>query len=195
MLSSMHPLGERTRSNRWATTAAFYVAGGTLGGIAIGTLMGALGSIGLQWWDRSTTSTLSAVLTVVVVALIADAVGIGFPTMQRQVNEDWLTMYRSWVYGGGFGFQLGLAVVTIITSATTHAMLALSFLSASPSQGLIIGGAFGLARTLPILTVRSVNSGDRLRSYHRAMNRFAPRADWLAKGSLIAAGLSVGVTL
>jgi hypothetical protein len=33
--------------------------------------------------------------------------GSGCPSWQRQVDERWLTTYRGWVYGAGFGFQLG----------------------------------------------------------------------------------------
>ena len=33
------------------------------------------------------------------------------------VHEQWLTRYRGWVYGVGFGAQLGFGLVTIITSA------------------------------------------------------------------------------
>lgn len=34
------------------------------------------------------------------------------PGPARQVDEDWLARYRGWVYGAGFGTQLGLGVVT-----------------------------------------------------------------------------------
>ena len=42
------------------------------------------------------------------------------PGPRRQVNERWLDEYRGWVYGLGFGAQLGLGVTTVITSAATY---------------------------------------------------------------------------
>jgi sulfite exporter TauE/SafE len=113
------------------------------------------------------------VLTWLAFALLALAAAIelrlvplGLPSLRRQVNENWLNMYRGWVVGVGFGFQLGLAVVTIITSPAIHAMLAIAFLTHSPAAGLLVGVAFGVARTLPLLTTMRVTSPDRLVRLH-----------------------------
>src|SRR5258708_9198431 len=42
MLSSITPLGERGRNNRFAVAASFFIAGSLLGGAAIGGVAGAL---------------------------------------------------------------------------------------------------------------------------------------------------------
>ena len=42
------------------------------------------------------------------------------PGPRRQVNERWLDEYRGWVYGLGFGAQLGLGVSTVVSSAATY---------------------------------------------------------------------------
>ena len=196
MLSSIHPLGERTRSNRWARTASYYMIGGMLGGATTGLISGSIGWLGLQWWTPTPTSTAGAVLAILVVLVGWDVFRLNVPTNQRQVNEDWLTMYRSWVYGGGFGYQLGLGVVTIIATPATYATLALAVLSASPGTGAIIGATFGLLRAMPILTVRRVVSGEALRLYHRRMQALAPRSTWLVRfaaltGSAVVLGFAL----
>ena len=165
MLSSIHPLGERTRNNRWGVTAVYYLAGGLMGGLVLGAVAGAIGWLGLAWWDPTPTGQAVAIATILSIALVWDLSGITIPTINRQVNEDWLSMYRSWVYGGGFGFQ--------------------------PLSGAVIGGAFGLVRGLPILTVGRVVSGETLRTYHRRMQSYAPRADWLVRFAVAATGLVV----
>lgn len=191
MLSSIHPLGERTRNNRWGVTAGYYLVGGLMGGLMLGTMAGAIGWLGLAWWEPIPTGQAAAIAAILAFALMWDLSGFTIPTIQRQVNEDWLSMYRSWVYGGGFGFQLGLGVVTIVTTTAVYAMIALAILSANPLSGAVIGGAFGLVRGLPILTVGRVVSGETLRTYHRRMQSYAPRADWLVRFAVLATGLMV----
>ena len=68
--------------------------------------------------------------------------GAHLPTNHRQVNERWLDDYRGWVYGIGYGFQLGMGVVTIVTSATTYLAFLAAFLSHSVLGGLIDRGDF-----------------------------------------------------
>src|SRR3954453_20692927 len=116
MLSSIHPLGERVRGNKWIDTAGWYVAGSTAAGAMTGALLGAVGA--------PLASRLSATVELVVVAAICALVVAGDiaaargpalhpPGGRRQVNEDWLGRYRGWLYGAGFGVQLGLGMVTI----------------------------------------------------------------------------------
>lgn len=59
----------------------------------------------------------------------------GLPSWRRQVDEAWLGLYHGWVTGVGFGYQLGLGVVTISTSATTYAVLLLAVLAGGPGTG------------------------------------------------------------
>ena len=42
------------------------------------------------------------------------------------MNEEWLTSYRGWVYGAGFGAQLGTGVVTIVTSPIVYGVVLLA---------------------------------------------------------------------
>src|SRR3954453_19341957 len=105
MLTSISPLGERARGNRWAGTAAVYVVASTLGGVAIGALLGAVGSL----FEVS----LLVAAAVCALAAVADLVH-RLPTIHRQVDEDWLSRYRGWVYGAGYGAQLGVGVATIV---------------------------------------------------------------------------------
>lgn len=45
MLSSITPLGERGRGNRWWLTVAAYTVGSVLAGALVGTVAGAIGSV------------------------------------------------------------------------------------------------------------------------------------------------------
>ena len=63
----------------------------------------------------------------------------GPPFLRRQVNEDWLTNYRPWVYGGGFGWQIGAGVTTYVMTAAVPLMIMLGALDAKPWAALAIG--------------------------------------------------------
>src|SRR5690349_7045141 len=164
MLTSISPLGERARGNRWGMTVAVYVAASVLGGLTTGALLGAAGSL---------LDPLPLVAAAVCVAAAVADLLHRLPTMRRQVDEDWLTRYRGWVYGAGFGFQLGLGLVTIVTSAATYATVALCLLSGGVASGAAIGGVFGLVRALPILLLHDATTPERLRSVGAGLERLA----------------------
>lgn len=165
MLTSISPLGEQARGNRWAVTAAAYVAGSLLGGASLGALLGFLGPRPLPL----------AAAAACALAAVADLAGL-LPRGHRQVDEDWLTRYRGWVYGLGFGYQLGMGVVTIVTSASTYAALAVALFSGSAWAGAAIGGTFGLVRALPLLTLRRARTPAALRATGRRLDQLAARA-------------------
>jgi hypothetical protein len=173
MLSSIHPLGERARHNRWGVTVAALVIGSTAGGAAAGLAAGLVGAgIQLLVGDHP-AGQLALVAVVVVVALAIDLglFGLRVPTVRRQVDERWLGRYRGWVYGVGFGFQLGLGVVTVVTTAAIYAMLAIAVISGSVVSGLVIGATFGLVRGLTVLPARGLTTPDRLRSFHARLDK------------------------
>lgn len=186
MLTSITPLGERGRGNRWAVTTTAYAAGCLLGGATTGLVLGAVGSL---------LPALPALLLAGVVCLLAAAADLGavvtgrrLPGGRRQVDEDWLSRYRGWVYGAGFGYQLGLGVVTVVTSAATYAVLALALLTQSPVGGLLVGAVFGVARAVPALLLGRSHSHDEIRRAAAGLERQAPAAARLTAGALAAAG-------
>ena len=156
MLTSISPLGERARAHRWWLTAMAYVVGSASGGAGIGVLLGVAGS--------ALTGPATRAAAVALVGCAALEVAGRLPHGRRQVDEDWLTRYRGVVYGFGYGAQLGLGVVTIVTSASTYAVLALALLSGSAQSGFLIGASFGVARALPLLAMAGVTTPQRLRS-------------------------------
>jgi hypothetical protein len=65
------------------------------------------------------------------------------PGPRRQVDERWLDRYRGWVYGLGYGAQLGVGVTTVIVSSAVYVVPVAAFLSARPSTGGAIGAVAG----------------------------------------------------
>src|SRR5687767_2151844 len=181
MLASIHPLGERARRQRFGVTATAYVAGSLAGGATIGALAGSVGGV----LDAPPEVAALAAAAGTLAAIGADIVTGGrVPSLHRQVNERWLTAYRGWVYGLGFGFQLGLGVVTIVTTALVYATVLAALTTGSTAAGAAVGATFGLARAIPLAAVRSITEPSSLRAVH---HRFQLLDASARRASLVAA--------
>jgi hypothetical protein len=127
-------------------------------------------------------------------ALDAHAARLRVPTIKRQVDERWLQKYRGWVYGFGFGAQLGTGLATIVSSAAVYVMIVAAVLTRSIAAGTVIGLTFGLVRGASILLARRVHSPDELREFHRRLAANAGRSARIGaatQGVVGAAGLVV----
>ncbi len=113
MLASISPLGERARRQHFFITAVSYIVAAALAGAAIGGALGGLGALLGVGFDPVGMIAL-AVLAVVGFAVDGAWFGLRVPGLRRQVDEDWLTRYRGWVYGAGYGAQLGVGFATIV---------------------------------------------------------------------------------
>ncbi len=154
MLASIHPLGERARGQRFSVTVVALTVG-SIGGAAIfGALLGSLGSL---VGGPGTVATRAVIVAIAAtIAALVDGRARRLPPLHRQVNEDWLTQYRGWVYGLGFGAQLGVGVLTIVTTAAVYLTWIAAAMTASPLRGLLAGASFGLARSAPMFASASL---------------------------------------
>lgn len=184
MLASISPLGERARGNRWGLTAGAYTAGVVASAASLGAVLGRLGSAlpggsPAQW----------LVPAVAVAAGGWDLVSRGpVPGVHRQVNEDWLGRYRGWVYGLGFGAQLGVGFATIVTTAAVYAWMVAALLTRDVVSGLLIGACFGSARAAMLGVVRGAHDPERLRARLRMVSSWAGRARVGAAAASVAIG-------
>lgn len=171
MLSSIHPLGERNKGNRFPVTAAAFAVGAVGGGLATGAVAG-LASFGATALLSADAAVVIAAV-VVLAALVADIRGLTPPSLERQVDEAWLDHYRGWVYGTGFGVQLGLGVATYVTTWLTYATIVVAALTGTLSGALVVMGVFGLARGASLVLVRHVTSPANLRTVFARLERRA----------------------
>ena len=173
MLASLTPLAERARGSSWRVTVTAFAIGATGAGAVGGVLLGAAGSQlpGAAWRPP-------ALLAVLVVALAIDGTPLRrrMPLTRRQVNEDWMTRYRGWVYGFGFGAQLGLGFITLVACAAIYAAFAIEVLSGSVLTGAAIGTVFGATKAATLLPTRVARDPESLRAVHRRLLMLEPRA-------------------
>jgi hypothetical protein len=184
MLASITPLGERGRHNRYPLTITAFIVGSAGAGALGGLVLGAIGAVFVS--GLSAGVRLGALAVALAVAIVLDARPRPVPGPRRQVNEQWLDRYRGWVYGVGFGAQLGIGASTVVTSAATYVAMAAALLSASPGSGALILGVYGAVRGItPLLAVRSATTSQ-LMALHTALARAAAPVARVSLTALIA---------
>jgi sulfite exporter TauE/SafE len=171
MLSSIHPLGERARHNRWGLTVTAFTLGAIVSGAAVGFVLGGVGSRVLPF-DPSVLVVATA--TVALTAGVLDMSGMRAPGPERQVNENWIGAFRGWVYGGGFGIELGLGFVTYVVTWGVYAMFLAAAFTASPVAGALVGAVFGLGRSLSLVAAGFVDRPSRLTLFNRRVAQAGP---------------------
>lgn len=195
MLASICPLGERARRQRYPVTIGAFVAASTAAGALLGAVLGAAGGItpglGTGIAGAVTVLTIGAAAGL---AIDASYRGRHLPGPRRQVNEDWLAAYRGWVYGAGFGAQLGAGITTYVMVSAIYVVLLGAFVAGSAAAGALVGGVFGLARAVPLFATAGVAEPEHLRRRMRAFQRGLPlahRAVLAGQGVVALAGLAV----
>ena len=168
MLSQLTPVGEASRGYRYRTTASWFVAGAVVGGAMLGGVMAVLAAA-VSSLNVTSTTLLGLAAGVAVLGGAVDSGVLGFspPFFKRQVNEYWLAKYRAWVYGGGFGWQIGAGVTTYIMTAAVFVTIGLGALSAGPWAALTIGVVFGTARGLAVLLTARLRTTSEIYAMHR----------------------------
>jgi hypothetical protein len=128
-----------------------------------------LGAAAFSAMDVSTDAALgaAAVCALVTAAVDAGVLGVHLPVFRRQVNEDWLPRYRGWLYGAGFGWQVGVGVATYIMTAAVFLTVTLGVLTASPRAAFAIAVFFGLVRGLTVFLTARAHTPAQLQAFHR----------------------------
>jgi hypothetical protein len=194
MLASITPLGERGRGRRWGITVGAHLVGAVLSGGAIGALLGLVGAAPVRTMSLEVRLGALAIAATAGVVLDARVGGLRLPTPVRQVNEEWMNRYRGWVYGLGFGIQLGSGVATIVTTSAVYVTFVTAALSGGPGAGAAIGATFGLVRGATLIAGIRVKRPEQLVRVDEILRRWnAPTlVAALAVQSAISAALAAG---
>jgi hypothetical protein len=162
----------------------WYVAGSVAGGAGLGLALGTIGKYAHDPLGLSAGIPLTMLAVVIAVGLVLDLGILGgrVPTVRRQVNEEWLYRYRGWVYGLGFGVQLGVGFSTVVSVSAVYGTFVAALLSGSARTGLLIGATFGFLRAATILSVATVRRAPQLVAIDARLRRWDARARGLAIG-------------
>jgi hypothetical protein len=194
MLSSITPFGERSRGHRYPVTAAWFVVGSIVGGASLGAVAAGLAeAVSAAHLDAHPAWLAGAVALIASAAAAIDAGVFGdvIPIWRRQVNDAWLSRYRSWVYGAGFGWQLGVGLATYIMTAAVFAVPVLAAATGDPAVAIGICMLYGFVRGMAVLLTTKAESPARLRALHRRFAELGPVVRW----AVIAVELAVAVSV
>ncbi len=194
MLTSITPLGERGRGNRWRNTSAWLIFGHVVGGAALGlVLMGAGALVVLLGFGLAPVTSTVIVGVVVLGCAAFDLSGRRIPG-RRQVDERWLSRYRGWVYGLGFGVQLGFGFVTVLNTALFVAVCVAGVLLGA-SEALLLGVVYGTTRGLAATVNGRIRDTASLRRMHRRLDGLERPVRWgtaVVLATLALATMAVG---
>jgi hypothetical protein len=177
MLATVTPLAEAGRGHGYRATVRWFFVGAVAGGATLGLALMAL-ALGVRAADLSVPVVAGLACAASVLAAASDLRlgGFALPVHHRQVNERWLDQFRAWVYGAGFGWQIGAGVVTYIKTAAVYLLIALAALTASPWTALALGVLFGVVRGLAVFVGRRITTPAALAAFHRRFTALAPAA-------------------
>jgi hypothetical protein len=193
MLSSITPLGEAGRGHGFRSTAGAFVAGSVAGGATLGAVAAALAAaVGALHPPPRLVDGLAAAVCFLAAATDLGLFGPRIPMMRRQVNELWLDRYRGWVYGAGFGWQIGVGLATYIMTAAVLALVPLAAATGSPDWAFSTCLAFGALRGLTVLLGLRVHDGASLQRIHMTLERLRRPVQVAVGAALAATGLLAG---
>jgi MFS family permease len=174
MLSQITPFTERARNQHFGVTATWFVIGSMLGGLTLGAVAAAGAGIASAA-DVSRDGALAAIAVLAVVGAAVDGgvFGVRPPFFRRQVNEDWLPRYRGWLYGVGFGWQVGVGIATYIMTAAVLLTVLIAMLTASAGAAVGIAVLFGFVRGITVFLTARVHSPAELVTFHRRFDALA----------------------
>src|SRR5213076_270881 len=94
---------------------------------------------------------------IAVAAAAADARGLRIaPQIRRQLPEGWRWTMPLPLAAGLYGVLLGLGFTTFVLSFGVWALAGISLALGDPGAGLVIGVAFGIGRSIPVLLVAPI---------------------------------------
>jgi hypothetical protein len=168
MLSSITPLSERGRGRRWSATAAWFVLGGIAGGATLGAAAAAAAfAFGSLSMDGAVVLAVAGACAALSALADSGVAGISWPRHTRQVDDVWITRYRGWVCGLGFGWQIGVGLATFVVTPAVYLLILLAALTGAPATAFGLCVLFGLVRGVAILAGRGLTSPEALVAFHR----------------------------
>lgn len=148
MVSTISPL-VKVAPSRWLTGIILFSAGSVVAGLAMGALIGSLGSLVAPIMPEGLGLVLLGAVALIVALIDGGAVRLTVPTPVRSVPQSW---WRELGPAGGslaYGLVLGLGVTTFIPFASFYLILLGAFL-VGPVGGAAIGAVYGVGRALPV---------------------------------------------
>jgi hypothetical protein len=153
MVETLAPAGYAGRLRTTLVACVTFAAGALVGGVIT---FGGLAYLGDAL--GATAPAVAAVIALAAAALEARGARI-MPQVRRQVPESWRRVMPVTLAAGLYGVLLGLGFTTFILTFAVWALAGVSVALGDPALGLLIGLAFGVGRTLPVVILAPFGGG------------------------------------
>jgi cytochrome c biogenesis protein CcdA len=152
MIGQIAPLVQAATKRVWIQAVAGHIAGTTLSAAALGLVLGTCGlAIGLDRWGAPLRLVSGALF---IVCALQDGGGWRWvrPSLHRQTPA-WFRPAFGPLWGElAWGVDLGQGWTTRILFSGYYGLVLWAILRARPAHAVVVLGAYGLGRGLPVLT-------------------------------------------
>jgi hypothetical protein len=154
VIETIGPTGHTGGRRTTVAACASFLPGAIAGGLLT---FGSLALVGDLIHGAGGRASYLAAAAIAVVASMLEARGARIvPQIRRQLPEHWRRVMPMAIAAGLYGVLLGIGFTTFVLSFGVWALAGVSLALGDPTVGLLIGGAFGLGRAIPILALASV---------------------------------------
>jgi len=154
MVETIGRSGDAGRRSTVLASCTTFAPGAVLGALATFGLLSTLGEA-IHGAGGRLTYLLAAGLTAA--AAVAEARGMRIvPQIRRQLPEGWRWTMPLPLAAALYGVLLGLAFTTFVLSFGVWALAGASLVLGDPHAGLVIGAAFGIGRSIPVMLVAPI---------------------------------------
>ncbi|MDA0179034.1 hypothetical protein OJ997_01910 [Solirubrobacter phytolaccae] len=153
MVETLAPSGYAGRMRVTVVACTTFALGALGGGVVTFGGLALLGS-----WLGAAAPAIAALIALAAAAGEARGARI-MPQVRRQVPESWRRVMPVPLAAGLYGVLLGLGFTTFILTFAVWALAGVSVALGDPELGLVIGLAFGVGRTLPVVILAPFGGG------------------------------------
>jgi hypothetical protein len=154
MVETIGLSGDGARRRTTLASCLAFAPGAVVGGIATFGLLSALGQL-VHGVGGQIAYLVAA--GIAIAAAVAEARGTRIvPQIRRQLPERWRWTMPMPLAAALYGILLGLGFTTFVLSFGVWALAGISLALGDPAAGLVIGAAFGVGRSLPVVLVAPV---------------------------------------
>jgi hypothetical protein len=157
VIDTIGPTGHTGGRRTTIAACAAFLPGAVIGGLLTFGSLAAFGELLHGAGGRA------GYLAAAAIALLAAALEVRgtriVPQIRRQLPEHWRRVMPMPLTAVLYGVLLGIGFTTFVLSFGVWALAGVSLAVGDPSIGLLIGGAFGLGRALPILVLAPAAGG------------------------------------
>lgn len=149
MVGTIPTVSRAAGRGRWISSALAYMLGSTASAVAVGAVLGAIGSLATRSMGRRLVMTFAAGVALAYGPAELWRIPVPRPELRRQVPAVWRFMFPPEITYALYGTILGAGFFTPSTSTSLYVLGVWTGLSGDITVAAVTFGIFGLCRSAP----------------------------------------------